>query len=132
MVEHDGLIVGCAALYPYGDGHGELACLAVHPQYRRWGYGEQLMKRIEARARRGPHQAPLRADDAYRALVHRARVFRAGSRRCRMKSAWSQPAAPLESLRQVDLKPAKAPPLGAFALAASAIIRRSTTALLEH
>ena len=51
VVEHDGLIVGCAALYPYGDGHGELACLAVHPQYRRWGYGEQLMKRIEARAR---------------------------------------------------------------------------------
>ena len=23
----------------------------MHPQYRRWGYGEQLMKRIEARAR---------------------------------------------------------------------------------
>lgn len=51
VVEHDGLIVGCAALYPYGEGQGELACLAVHPQYRRWGYGEQLMKRIEARAR---------------------------------------------------------------------------------
>jgi len=51
VVEHDGLIVGCAALYPYGDGQAELACLAVHPNYRRWGYGEQLMKRIEVRAK---------------------------------------------------------------------------------
>jgi amino-acid N-acetyltransferase len=51
VVEHDGLIVGCAALYPYGDGQAELACLAVHPNYRRWGYGEQLMKRIETRAK---------------------------------------------------------------------------------
>ena len=51
VVEHDGLIVGCAALYPYGDDQAELACVAVHPNYRRWGYGEKLMKRIETRAR---------------------------------------------------------------------------------
>ena len=51
VVVHDGLIVGCAALYPYGEDQAELACLAVHPNYRRWGYGEKLMKRIEARAR---------------------------------------------------------------------------------
>jgi len=51
VVEHDGLIVGCAALYPYGGDQAELACVAVHPHYRRWGYGEQLLKRIEARAR---------------------------------------------------------------------------------
>ena len=51
VVEHDGLIVGCAALYPYGDDQAELACVAVHPHYRRWGYGEQLVKRIETRAR---------------------------------------------------------------------------------
>lgn len=51
VIEHDGMIVGCAALYPYDEGKAELACLAVHPQYRRWGYGEQLMRRIEARAR---------------------------------------------------------------------------------
>jgi len=51
VVEHDGLIVGCAALYPFSDGHsGELACVVVHPDYRS-GDGEQLMKRIEARAR---------------------------------------------------------------------------------
>ena len=51
LVEHDGLIVGCAALYPYGNEQAELACVAVHPNYRRWGYGEKLMKRIETRAR---------------------------------------------------------------------------------
>ena len=51
VVVHDGLIVGCAALYPYGDDQAELACVAVHSNYRRWGYGEQLMRRIEARAR---------------------------------------------------------------------------------
>ncbi len=51
MVEHDGLIVGCAALYPYGDDQAELACVAVHPNYRRWGYGEQLLKHVETRAR---------------------------------------------------------------------------------
>ncbi|MDR2637739.1 MAG: amino-acid N-acetyltransferase [Zoogloeaceae bacterium] len=50
VVEHDGMIVGCAALYDFGDGVAELACLAVHPAHRQWGYGEQLMKRIEARA----------------------------------------------------------------------------------
>jgi len=51
IVEHDGVIVGCAALYPYGDEQAELACLAVHPHYRRWGYGTLLMKRIEVQAR---------------------------------------------------------------------------------
>lgn len=51
VVEHDGVIVACAALYPYGGNQAELACLAVHPHYRRWGYGALLMKRIEAKAR---------------------------------------------------------------------------------
>jgi amino-acid N-acetyltransferase len=50
VIEHDGMIVGCAALYDHGEGVAELACLAVHPAHRQWGYGEQLMKRIEARA----------------------------------------------------------------------------------
>ena len=51
VIEHDGMIVGSAALYPYGDNQAELACLAVHPDFRRWGYGEKLLKRIETRAR---------------------------------------------------------------------------------
>lgn len=49
---HDGIIVGCAALYPHSEEEAELACLAVDSDHREWGYGEQLMKRIERRARR--------------------------------------------------------------------------------
>ena len=49
---HDGIIVGCAALYPHSEEEAELACLAVAPDQREWGYGEQLMKRIERRARK--------------------------------------------------------------------------------
>ena len=52
VVVHDGLIVGCAALYPHSEEEAELACLAVGPEHREWGYGEQLMKRIEKRARK--------------------------------------------------------------------------------
>lgn len=52
VMEHDGIIVGCAALYPQSAEDAELACLAVHPDHREWGYGEQLMSRIEARAKK--------------------------------------------------------------------------------
>ncbi len=52
VMEHDGIIVGCAALYAHADDVGELACLAVHPDHREWGYGELLMQRVEMRARK--------------------------------------------------------------------------------
>lgn len=48
---HDGIMVGCAALYKHSDEEAELACLAVSPEHREWGYGEQLMERIIRRAR---------------------------------------------------------------------------------
>ncbi len=52
VLEHDGVIFGCAALYPFPrEKMGELACLTVHPQYQGYGDGERLMKRIEARAK---------------------------------------------------------------------------------
>ncbi len=52
LVEHDGVVIGSAALYPFPEeGAGELACLAVAPEYRRAGIGEALMRRIEERAR---------------------------------------------------------------------------------
>ena len=50
-VTNDGMIVGCAALYPYGTGQAELACLAVNPDFRRYGYGERLMRRIASRGK---------------------------------------------------------------------------------
>jgi amino-acid N-acetyltransferase len=53
VLEDDGMIVGCAALYPFGDeGAAELACLAVRPEHRRAGHGEALLGHIESRARR--------------------------------------------------------------------------------
>ncbi len=57
ILDHDGVIVGCVALYPFTTGKnkeraGELACLAVMPEYRRGGYGDQLRKHLEARAKK--------------------------------------------------------------------------------
>ena len=49
---HDGIIVGCAAFYPHSQEEAELACLAVNPDHREWGYGEQLMERIFRRAKK--------------------------------------------------------------------------------
>jgi len=52
VLEHDGVIFGCAALYPFtADGMGEMACLTVHASSRELGDGERLLRRIEARAR---------------------------------------------------------------------------------
>jgi amino-acid N-acetyltransferase len=53
VLEHDGVIVGCAALYPFStEKAAELACLAVMPDYRELGYGDQLRRHIETRARK--------------------------------------------------------------------------------
>jgi len=53
VVEHDGVIVGCAAVYPFAsEKSAELACLAVMPDFRRSGYGDQLRSHIEARAKK--------------------------------------------------------------------------------
>jgi amino-acid N-acetyltransferase len=53
VAEYDGHIVGCAALYAFPDEKiGELAALAVEPDFRREGYGEALLREIETRARR--------------------------------------------------------------------------------
>lgn len=52
VLERDGLIVGCAALYPYPDeAVGELACLAVHHDYRDEGRGEALFNYLIKQAR---------------------------------------------------------------------------------
>jgi amino-acid N-acetyltransferase len=52
VLEHDRLILGCAALYPFPKARaGELACLAVQPDYRGAGHGEKIMDAIATRAR---------------------------------------------------------------------------------
>ena len=53
VLEHDRLVISCAALYPFPEERaGELAGLAVSPEFRNQGAGERLLKEIEARARR--------------------------------------------------------------------------------
>ena len=51
VVERDEAIIGCAALYPYPDGSAELACVAVHGDYRGGSRGEHLLEQIEVQAR---------------------------------------------------------------------------------
>jgi len=49
VFEHDAVILGCAALYPFPEEHAcELACLAIHPDYRDLGHGNRLLKHIES------------------------------------------------------------------------------------
>ena len=49
--ERDGTIIGCAALYPFTDEClAELACLAVHSDYRRTGRGDALLAFLEREA----------------------------------------------------------------------------------
>jgi amino-acid N-acetyltransferase len=52
IIEHDGVIFACAALYPYPEAKtGEVAALTVSPQVQGQGDGEKILKRIEQRAR---------------------------------------------------------------------------------
>lgn len=52
VIEHDGVLFGCAAFYPYPQAKtGEMAALTVLPQAQGQGDGDRLLKRIEQRAR---------------------------------------------------------------------------------
>jgi amino-acid N-acetyltransferase len=52
IIEHDGVIFACAALYPYPETRtAEMAAVTVSPQSQGQGDGEKLLKRIEQRAR---------------------------------------------------------------------------------
>lgn len=52
VLERDGTIIGCAALYPFpGERIGELACVAVQEDYRNGGRADALLGYIERQAR---------------------------------------------------------------------------------
>ena len=52
VIEHDGVIFGCAALYPYPEARtAEMAALTVSPSVQSQGDGERILKRVEQRAR---------------------------------------------------------------------------------
>ena len=55
VIERDGMIVACAALYPYeastnNAASGEIACVATHPDYRGEDRGERLLAALEIQA----------------------------------------------------------------------------------
>jgi amino-acid N-acetyltransferase len=52
VIEHDGVIFGCAALYAYPENRtGEMAALTVSPHSQGQGDGEKILRRIEQRAK---------------------------------------------------------------------------------
>jgi amino-acid N-acetyltransferase len=52
VIEHDGVIFGCAALYPYPEAKtAEMAALTVSPNVQSQGDGERILKRVEQRAK---------------------------------------------------------------------------------
>ena len=96
VIEHDGMIFGCAALYPYPEARtGEMAALTVSPQVQGQGDGErhpQAHRATRARHRAGKH---IRADHAHDALVHQARLRSRSMptgcpRRARRKYNWDR------------------------------------------
>lgn len=52
VIERDGAVIGCAALYPFAEEKmGELACLVIHPDYQKRGRGDQLLAHIRRQAK---------------------------------------------------------------------------------
>lgn len=52
LIERDGLIIACAALYPFAqEKTAELACLAVHPDYRHGQRGDHLLDELISQAK---------------------------------------------------------------------------------
>ncbi|MEW8506023.1 MAG: amino-acid N-acetyltransferase [Candidatus Thiodiazotropha sp.] len=52
LMERDGMVIACAALYAYPkESMAELACVVVHPDYRGSDRGDQLLAHMETKAR---------------------------------------------------------------------------------
>ncbi|WP_239017272.1 amino-acid N-acetyltransferase [Seongchinamella sediminis] len=52
LLERDGRIIACAALYPFpGENCGELACIVTHPDYRGGKRAQRLLAELEQEAR---------------------------------------------------------------------------------
>ena len=52
VIEREGMIIACGALYPQDGKSGELACLATHPHYQNGGRAEVLLEQIEKSAKK--------------------------------------------------------------------------------
>jgi amino-acid N-acetyltransferase len=52
VLKKEEVIIACAALYPYPEGEtGEVACVAIHPDYRKGNRGVRLMDALEKEAK---------------------------------------------------------------------------------
>jgi amino-acid N-acetyltransferase len=52
VLEHDGVIYGCATLNDFPQSQmAEMGCLIVHPEWQGTGEGEILLRHMESRAR---------------------------------------------------------------------------------
>ncbi|MGK0247345.1 MAG: amino-acid N-acetyltransferase [Oleispira sp.] len=57
VIERDGMIIACAALYPHSSKLAELACVAVSSEYRSGQRGDRLLNAINAHAKaEGTHK----------------------------------------------------------------------------
>jgi len=51
VIERDGMILACAALFIYAEEHmGEIACVAIHREYRGKNRGERLLDNLKTKA----------------------------------------------------------------------------------
>ncbi|MDR0781064.1 MAG: amino-acid N-acetyltransferase [Pseudomonadales bacterium] len=52
VIEREGMIIACGALYPQDAHSGELACLATHPDYRNHNRAHLILEQVEKQARK--------------------------------------------------------------------------------
>jgi len=52
IIEMEGMIIACAAIYPLDEESGEIACIAIHKDYQDSGRGDHLLRALEKEARR--------------------------------------------------------------------------------
>lgn len=51
VIELEGAIIACAALYRTSEALGEIACIAIHPSYRKLGLGARLLAALSSEAK---------------------------------------------------------------------------------
>jgi amino-acid N-acetyltransferase len=50
VIEMEGMIIACAAIYPLDEECGEIACIAIHKHYQESGRGDHLLRALEKEA----------------------------------------------------------------------------------
>lgn len=51
VIERDGIIIACSALYPYDEDSAEIACVVTHPHFRGGQRAKQMLQFLEKRAK---------------------------------------------------------------------------------